>query len=648
MIVADNSVDILVNISGQDELNDLFDKIRDGTASIDDQARAVKLGTALYKSWGSANESLKSSLAGSIATIKDLKDQALAPLNSTIANTQRQYFDMGAGLRDLGLQEKGVTDIIRQSRGERRMYMYATREAEQAITSITGENSVFAKSLSEGTSSVFGIKFALDAMGMSLYALPIALVIGLFTVLRTLIKDSTVDMSKFRDEQIKEIDILIKLGRATTQQKLDLISAQIVEENSVLSKMKSVSTLSSLLSLMTGGKFGGGGASPEEILKQQEKIDALTLSYKETVESVNKNETKDLKDQVAEHDKLIDLEWRDHEITLQEYGTELNLRLLRAEKLKDLTAEHELRKQLKDLYTITLPDVTVTPNRRQLAERYQATHQGTPPAKEEKKEEFDATKEYLLNPLKSGFQSLAYSGLQGFNKMWEHSSAFARTALGQAFEQIADKLISTVEDKIEAALIDKGVTALLKYLHLAGGGDVSYGSALKFAANGINVSYGKGVQNVMVGEQGTELMQVGENGVRVISHSNLQSAQHKGATALLKYLAGGGDVSYGSALKFAANGINVSYGKGVQNVMVGEQGTELMQVGENGVRVISHSNLQSAQLGISSGGGSNSALLGEMRMMNLNFARLQAASNTGVYMMTEQGGKTLRGRSRDV
>jgi hypothetical protein len=110
--------------------------------------------------------------------------------------------------------------------------------------------------------------------------------------------------------------------------------------------------------------------------------------------------------------------------------------------------------------------------------------------------------------------------------MWEKSSGFASTVLGRAFESIADSLLEKVANELEGG----AVKGLLGLIGLAGGGDFSYGSQLQFAANGINFRYGNGIQNIVVGEQGKELLQVGRNGGRVISNKNFQRAS-QGNTA---------------------------------------------------------------------------------------------------------------------
>jgi len=95
----ESQLNILVKVSGQNELNDLFQKIEEGTDSIDDQSRALKLGKALYKSWGAENDILKPSLAATMRMIEDKRTKAMEPLMGANARLMKSYFTLGEELR---------------------------------------------------------------------------------------------------------------------------------------------------------------------------------------------------------------------------------------------------------------------------------------------------------------------------------------------------------------------------------------------------------------------------------------------------------------------------------------------------------------------------------------------------------------------
>lgn len=99
MAGSENSLELLVKIAGQDEFNALIDKIKAGTASIDDLARASKIATGVYRSWGKENDALKKGLADTIVTIKDMKDKAMEPLASANAKMMKSYFQTGEEIR---------------------------------------------------------------------------------------------------------------------------------------------------------------------------------------------------------------------------------------------------------------------------------------------------------------------------------------------------------------------------------------------------------------------------------------------------------------------------------------------------------------------------------------------------------------------
>ena len=125
------------------------------------------------------------------------------------------------------------------------------------------------------------------------------------------------------------------------------------------------------------------------------------------------------------------------------------------------------------------------------------------------------------------------------------------------------------------------------------------------------------------------------------SISNAVSA----VSSIIAMLGGGGDVvASGSKLQFAANGANFNYGS-LQNVIVGERGAELMQVGRNGVRVISNNNLQKMnQMSQSSRGGGNGNA--EMaRAINNLAAQIVPQTANDIFFATKKAGHIRSGIS---
>jgi hypothetical protein len=106
------------------------------------------------------------------------------------------------------------------------------------------------------------------------------------------------------------------------------------------------------------------------------------------------------------------------------------------------------------------------------------------------------------------------------------------TAFGLG-NSLLDRMIATFASSalmalpgLIANLASGGVTgnifSVISAWMMASGGEVTTGGPLRFAAAGGNFNYGK-LQNIIVGEKGPELMQIGMNGVRVISNQNMQA-----------------------------------------------------------------------------------------------------------------------------
>lgn len=455
--------------------------VDEGIENLKQLETAIKAQRAAWK--GAAIGSQEYTEAGQkLASMLDERNELMKVGTSVIAQERDAYFQNGNALRSMQTQELGLTDTIKQARQERRLYMFAVREGMTAITAITGSEGELTKAVTSGTSAVFGMQFALTAMGgvFAEFALPVAIAIGLWTALKSLWGDSAKELSGLRDEQLKEIDILIQLGQATKAQKLEMLSAQIAEEQTVLSKMQSFGIWNQMLTAITGGKYTGQ-ASAEDLTKQREKVEALTLSYKKLVdeivkgsESTEKTKKSNPEKELADLQKQQDAMYQLGMLSDYEYLSLLKKREKQAELVKDYVTEAALRKEILDTekkiaslkmgaglnlggalaggkFNLTSNEPGyINPN--QFGTVKSTAQENAESDQREAERKKQLTQEYLIDPLKSGFQSLAYSGLQGFNRMWEQSSGFARTVLGQAFESIAD------------TLMEKGIPTLLSMI----------------------------------------------------------------------------------------------------------------------------------------------------------------------------------------
>jgi hypothetical protein len=209
-------------------LQELDSKIRAGTASIAEQAEFIKKGTALWSSFDGETRKLNQDFAATIATTKNLKEQGIDPLTGATGRLHKTYFEAGTQLREynrtmlfgglaadeMGAKEDTLANKIRSGRQERRMGMFAVRESTAAVGSLIGGESALAKTMTDGASAAFGMKFALDMMGGSAIkiALPFAIFIGLATVIKDLLKGSKDDTEKAAEATKKHAEQVEQLA----------------------------------------------------------------------------------------------------------------------------------------------------------------------------------------------------------------------------------------------------------------------------------------------------------------------------------------------------------------------------------------------------------------------------------------------------
>jgi hypothetical protein len=134
----------------------------------------------------------------------------------------------------------------------------------------------------------------------------------------------------------------------------------------------------------------------------------------------------------------------------------------------------------------------------------------------------------LFAGIDGGFSSMTNQMSSAWQGMWARNIGNAQTMVAMMIQSIVDQFLAMAA-RMAALQIFKFIfpTSWASLLGLASGGDVTTGGSLRFAASGANFRYG-GLQNVIVGEQGAELMQVGRNGVRIISNNNLQKMNQMG------------------------------------------------------------------------------------------------------------------------
>jgi hypothetical protein len=432
--------------------------------------------------------------------------------------------------------------------------------------------------VAQGAQAVFGMQFALQALGgtFATYALPVAIIVGLITVVKQLFFDTAAaaeelaKKTKESSDKFKEWSDLVTETRGLKEKAGE---GNYDVENQKLVRLKNALQDATALwqdYQRTGEQATTEGLKAEKgyLIALQDVKDQTFAIAKMKEDDAKKSEEASKKAGVEYQKQLSDLQKeQDARYALNKLsdGAYYSILLQRREQARlvgDLQSEVLLRDRIAAL---TAKMKGGTPQELDMEYRLSRNLGGIPTrnmnpgaikadqfgevksteklnAESKAKLEASATGQYLIDPLKAGFQSVAWSALQGFNQMWEQSSGFARTVIGQAMEQVADTVLQK--------LSEQAVTGLLGVIFpgLAGGGDVlTSGSSLQFAANGGAFRSGA---NVMVGERGPELMQVGRNGVRIISNNNLRNLNQ--ASQASRY-GGGNSAQMANAINNLAN-----------------------------------------------------------------------------------------------
>jgi hypothetical protein len=253
--MSDTNLNITVTTQNK-ELQELITKLNSGNITVKDFSKTMR-------------ELRSASIPGSQA-LKDLGDvTAQVSMKSKSAEAQ----------------ERSFTNVIRESRQERRLYRYAMLEGVAAIESMTGKEDVLTKSVTNGAQAVFGMKFALDAMGLSAKAAwPVAIIVAAWSVISGIL-----DSQKKKTEELNEVlrenlELQIKLGMVQPEVGVEADIKKLKEEEAKLAELKtkghSVTTMGEYGNLVTTSY----AADANEIAKQENII----LKLREKIQEENK------------------------------------------------------------------------------------------------------------------------------------------------------------------------------------------------------------------------------------------------------------------------------------------------------------------------------------------------------------------------
>ena len=421
-------------------------------------------------------------------TVKELSTATKELKASLIAGSQAQKefgditYQVARQSKSAEAQERSLTDVIKTSRKERRMYMFAVNESMAAMTAIIGKEDNLTKSIAQGAQAVFGMQFALQALGgtFAQFALPVALIVGLITVVKQLFFN-TAEEAKNLAEKTKEASDKFKewagLIAETRGLKESAGEGNYAVEAQKLERLKNA--LQDATVLWKDYQRTGEAATTEGLKAEKDYLVALqNVSEQEAhIAKIKEDDAKKTdesnKKSIEAHNKkraaLIeeqDYQYAIKNITDAEYLTILKIRWAQADIVHSRKEELAVMGQIAafiakhpELNPVpitqtghnfgTVPKINFNPGEIDIS-AFKTPEQVV---KERAEKEQQATQDYLIEPLQTGFRSVAYSALDGFNRMWEQSSGFARTVLGQAFEAIADDILSKLEVKGAESLL---------------------------------------------------------------------------------------------------------------------------------------------------------------------------------------------------
>jgi hypothetical protein len=653
----DSGFNIFTKVSGQKELNDLFDKVKNGTASIDEQTKAIKLANQVYKSWGSENDILKKSLSATIVTMKDLKDKAVEPLTSANGRMMKSYFQTGEALRVqtafAGFLSKGMQTLGME-----------TEKAEKISQSFGSSLGMVVGVVGIAVGAVMGLKKAFEA-GMLASRMEL-----LQSTMQQMAAKDGVDFARVMQ------DVADKIGGSVSHNKilqgitdLQLLGVswkemprlmefvenrsklvgktfdetmQIVERASMGNKKAILALKVPLFDVKdaydeyaktinaVGGDLNEVGqkhAVFQKILKEAEeqhlnmseaakaelekyeKLETATANFSEQMGVLSRNlspvvdalgnVTKGVNDLF---DAMSKKDWNGAGVVIAKALGTINpeagaLSILISSAAKAAKNQKYLDKNVQVGYNplgnvIPVPEINLTADvqgeideekrkerlKKATDERKKAKEKADKEARDEflggineRNKRFDDVRQgdktgRLISGLKTGkddwdnltgekaipmpkdkdhrsdAQKEIDKMVEGFSKTNIALDAFDQGVngvtqsltqafgnllngtrnIGQVFSDLGKSLLDLATQIAAEAAAKAGTNFLLGLIGLKRGGDViTSGSALQFAAAGGDFKFGGG-QNVMVGEDGAELMQVGRNGVRIISNSNLQ------------------------------------------------------------------------------------------------------------------------------
>ena len=527
----ESNLNITVSVKDQAQLESLFNKIQDGSSTISEQKEFVKLATKAWQGMNSEVRTANATFGNSVVAAKDLISNGMNPLLGANGKLMNSYFTLGeqnrrfnqimqmggvAATESAGQSTNRLIDVMKADRQERRLGMFAVMESMHAIDGLVGKQTVMSSAISNGAQAVFGMKFALEAMGLAATAAwPVAIIVGAWSIISSILSSEKKADQEIVDELQKQYDLKVKLGIISKQQALsdaqnavneaqyDLTTLQnkqkIIAANMAEARSMGNPELYSHYAMQLPGASNDVTKQMTVLLESEEKFKNLYDAEQKTNEKSSKSQEKLLSDLQSEQDARYQLG--------QYSNAEYVLLLKKREQQAIIT--HDVRTQA------ALHQQILAVQQKMAEGQYQGLNLGSSLSggkfnlanpldagmidknqfgklkstedynKDSKQKEMQATNQYLIDPLKAGFQSTTWSAMQGIDRMWEQCSGFAKTVLGQALEEIANTLMQ----KLAVTGIDAVIGWISGGLSIgASSGGAAIGSSLIAGAGGGSIA----------------------------------------------------------------------------------------------------------------------------------------------------------------
>jgi hypothetical protein len=197
----DGSLNIVTKVSGQAELNALFEKFQNGTISINEMTRAIKLNNDVYKNAPNVHNAFGAAVARNTVILQDAKDKAVNPLTSANGRMMHSYFQSGEALRIQTLFANGL------SKGFQSLGM-STEKATSISDAFAGSIGLMVGVVGVVIGAIMGLKKAFE---MAMVATRMAL---LQSTMQQMAKEDGVNFAKVMQ------DITDKIGGSVSHNKI--------------------------------------------------------------------------------------------------------------------------------------------------------------------------------------------------------------------------------------------------------------------------------------------------------------------------------------------------------------------------------------------------------------------------------------------